>query len=55
MPVGQPFRISEYYSPAFRVSPESAQWSRIHVLDRQVLLTMVTTTGNLWRLADVDR
>jgi hypothetical protein len=39
----------------FRISPESGQWSRIHNLDRQVILTMVTTAGNLWRLDGIDR
>ena len=52
--LGDPFVITNMEAPARVISPDMSS-TEIQVAARQVVLTMQTTTGNIWAIADVDR
>jgi Tol biopolymer transport system component len=52
--VGEPFAIKKIVSPALIISPDMAN-AEIGVASRQLVLTMQSTTGNIWMLEGVDR
>jgi eukaryotic-like serine/threonine-protein kinase len=51
--IGKPFAVTEFNSPAFRLS--SGMWSRMSVSNREVFLTMRTAAGSIWMLDNVGR
>lgn len=53
-PLGEPFQVTSFASPALIVDP-NAGTSEIDVRGRRLLLVMRKTTGNIWMLSGVDR
>jgi len=53
-PMGAPFAITKMDSPSRVISPDF-QKTEMHVAAHRLVLTMQTTTGNIWMLQDVDR
>jgi Tol biopolymer transport system component/DNA-binding winged helix-turn-helix (wHTH) protein len=54
IPVGEPVQISDFSSPAFRISPY-VQRTAMGIVDDRVFLTMLSSTGHIWMLDNVDR
>jgi hypothetical protein len=52
-PVGEPFKIALAQSPGLRIALGS--YDEIGVAARRALLPMVTATGNIWLLENVDK
>jgi Tol biopolymer transport system component len=53
-PVGQPFVITRFDTPSFRISPHLER-SSIGISDRRAALTILTVTGSIWMLDNVDK
>jgi Tol biopolymer transport system component len=54
-PVGEPFQITRFDSPAFMIDPEIAGSSEMDVGGRRLALTMRSVSGSLWMLSGVDK
>ncbi len=52
--IGRPFQLTDWSSPAFRVSP-TVQGTEMSVTPGAVFLPMITSAGNIWMLDNVDR
>jgi len=52
--VGTPFRVTHFDSPNQMISPDVAN-TDIGIVERWVLLTIETVTGNIWMLDNVDQ
>lgn len=52
--IGEPFQITEFNSPTLRMSP-FAQRTTMAIRGSNAFLTMVSATGNIWMLDNVDR
>jgi hypothetical protein len=52
--LGDPFAITNMNAPAFAIAPDMSN-TEIQVAARHVVLTMQTTTGNIWTIANVDK
>ena len=53
-PLGEPFQVTSFASPALIVDPNLGT-SEMDVKGRRLLLMMRKTTGNIWMLSGVDR
>jgi Tol biopolymer transport system component len=53
-PVGRPFVITHFDTPSFRISPH-VERSDIGIANRRAVLTMVSVTGSIWMLDNVDK
>jgi hypothetical protein len=53
-PVGEPYALSAFDSPALHVSPQMAR-AEMDVSAQHVVLTMQAVTGSIWLLDGVDR
>jgi hypothetical protein len=54
VPVGAPFKITTFDSPRRMISREVAD-TETGVSARRALLTLVTVTGSIWMLDNVDK
>jgi hypothetical protein len=52
--LGEPFEVKAFDAPALIISPDVGK-TDIGVASRQLVLTMQSTTGNIWMLEGVDR
>ena len=53
-PVGQPFALTQFDTPALFISPD-LQTSQMDISARHAVLTMKTVSGSIWMLDNVDR
>jgi hypothetical protein len=51
---GDPFAITNMDTPALVISPDMIS-TEMQVSARHVVLTLQTTTGNIWAISNVDR
>jgi hypothetical protein len=53
-PVGQPFALTQFDSPTMLISPY-IETSDLSISARHAALTMLTVTGSIWMLENLDR
>jgi hypothetical protein len=53
-PVGEPFTLTAFDSPALHISPH-VQRAEMEVSAQHVVLTMKSVSGSIWMLDGIDR
>jgi hypothetical protein len=53
-PIGGPFALTRFDTPALRISPDVG-WTEIGISATRAVLTMETVRGNIWMMENVDR